>query len=117
MEKDTERALENLVRVGKVTDVDKAKRRVRVKFEDTDLSSGWLQVIQRYGENLYIEPDAKHTHDITDSYSGGGSASTYQAHDHLPGSYVTYWMPKVNDVVLTIYLPVFNGDGFVIGQL
>lgn len=25
------------------------------------------------------------------------------------------WMPKVNDKVLTIYIPVFNGDGFILG--
>lgn len=117
MDRETERALENLVRVGKVTDVDKAKRRVRVKFEDTSLPSGWLQVVQHYGTSLYIEPDAAHTHDISDTYSGGGSASVFPSHDHLPGSYVTYWMPKVNDIVLVLYLPVFNGDGYVLGQL
>lgn len=27
------------------------------------------------------------------------------------------WMPKVNDVVVALYLPVFNGDGFIIGGL
>jgi len=27
------------------------------------------------------------------------------------------WMPKVNDTVLTLYLPVFNGDGFVLGVI
>lgn len=117
MERETEKALENLVRVGKVTAVDNAKRRVRVKFEDTDLPSGWLQVLQHHGADLYIKPDAEHTHVISDTYTGGGSASTYPNHDHLPGSYVTYWMPRVNDIVLTLYLPVFNGDGYVLGQL
>ena len=27
------------------------------------------------------------------------------------------WMPLVNDTVLTLYLPVFNGDGFVLGGI
>lgn len=27
------------------------------------------------------------------------------------------WMPKVNDTVLILYLPVFNGDGFVLGVI
>lgn len=117
MERETEKALENLVRVGKVTDVDKVKRRVRVKFEDANILSGWLQVLQHHGADLYIEPDAEHTHEITDTFTGGGGASTYPKHDHLPGSHLTYWMPKVNDMVLTLYFPVFNGDGFVLGQL
>ena len=27
------------------------------------------------------------------------------------------WMPKVNDMVLVLYLPVFNGDGFILGVI
>ncbi len=27
------------------------------------------------------------------------------------------WMPKINDVVLCLYLPVWNGDGFVVGVI
>ena len=27
------------------------------------------------------------------------------------------WLPKVNDTVLVIYLPVFNGDGFILGVI
>lgn len=29
----------------------------------------------------------------------------------------TVWMPNVNDYVLCLYLPVFNGDGFVLGVI
>lgn len=25
------------------------------------------------------------------------------------------WMPNINDVVLIVYIPVFNSDGFVVG--
>ena len=25
------------------------------------------------------------------------------------------WMPKINDTVLAVFMPVFDGDGFVIG--
>lgn len=28
-----------------------------------------------------------------------------------------YWMPSVNSTVLTLYLPVFNADGFVLGAM
>lgn len=27
------------------------------------------------------------------------------------------WAPKVNDTVLVLYLPVFNGDGYILGRL
>jgi len=30
---------------------------------------------------------------------------------------VTPWMPEVNDRVLCLYNPVFNGDGFVLGAI
>ena len=116
MEKEREKALENMVLVGAVTDVDTASRRVRVKFLDTNFTSGWLQVVQHFGTSRNIEPDGEHTHRIKDTYSGGGSADTVQKHEHA-GSYAAYWMPKVNDIVLTLYLPVFNADGYVLGQL
>ena len=116
MDRGTERALENLVRVGTVTAVDPGLRRVRVKLRDTGITSDWLQVVQHPGAELAIVPDAEHTHKITDTYTGGGAASTFPDHDHA-GSVVTVWMPKVNAVVLCLYLPVFNGDGFVLGEL
>lgn len=27
------------------------------------------------------------------------------------------WMPGINDNVLVLYLPVFNGDGFILGAI
>ena len=107
--------LSRLVQTGTVTAVDSAKRRARVKFKDTGIISDWLYVLQHYGANFYIKPDAKHTHEITDTFTGGGTASEFPDHDHLPGSHLTYWMPKVNDRVLCLYLPGVNGDGFVLG--
>ena len=29
----------------------------------------------------------------------------------------TKWMPNVNDTVLCLYQPLFNGDGFVLGEI
>ena len=111
------RCLLGLVRVGRVMDVDKAKRKVRVKFESEGFTSGWLYVIQHYAADMYIIPDAKHNHPVHDTYTGGGSVEDYPAHDHLPGSYLTYWMPKVNDTVLCLYIPTEDGtgDGYVLG--
>lgn len=111
------RILSGLVRVGTVMNTDQETRRARVKFQSENETSGWLSVLQHYKADLYIEPDAEHTHIITDTYTGGGEADTAPAHDHLPGSHVAYWMPKVGDTVVCLYLPVFNGDGFVLGHI
>ena len=46
------------VRIGKVTDVNKKKRLVRVKFEDTGITSGWLPVMQHYKAIVYTEEAA-----------------------------------------------------------
>ncbi|MEN6437013.1 MAG: hypothetical protein ABFD97_00350 [Syntrophobacter sp.] len=27
------------------------------------------------------------------------------------------WMPSINDTVVVLYLPVFNGDGFILGAI
>ena len=27
------------------------------------------------------------------------------------------WMPNINDVVLCLYIPVWNGDGFIVGVI
>lgn len=112
-----EKILAGLVRVGTVTAIDAAKRLARVKFQGENMTSGWLFVVQHHGANMYIEPDAKHNHPVHDTYTGGGTSENYPAHDHLPGSFLTYWMPKVNDTVLCVYLPVFNADGFILGGI
>lgn len=110
-----EKILDGLVRIGTVTAVDSAAHRVRCKFKDTDITSGWLSVLQHFGTPVNIDTAGSHTHTIKDSYSGGGSASKAGAHSH-DGS-TAYWMPKVNDTVLALYLPVFNADGFVLGGI
>ena len=35
----------------------------------------------------------------------------------VPDTTVSPWAPAINDTVLCLYLPVENGDGFVIGGL
>ena len=69
--------LARLALLGRVSDVDKSKRLVRVIWPDSGQTSGWLYVLQR-GE---------------------------------------VWLPKINELVLVLYLPVFGGDGFVLGSV
>ena len=107
--------LKRLIQSGTVMTVDPANHKARVKL-DAGIPSGWLYVLQHPGMNLHLVPDAKHTHKIQDSYTGGGSADTFPAHNH-PQSYTTDWMPQVNDRVLCLYLPVPDGDGFILGRI
>ena len=117
---DMEAILARLVQIGRVSAVDTAKKRVRVIFTKSGMTSGWLHVIQRSGGNMALVPDGGHTHDITvnDTYTGGGSATIKPVphHEHT-GSVTSSWMPKVNDQVLVIYLPIADGDGFVLGGI
>lgn len=111
MDTNLENVLKNLVRVGIVSDVDKGKMRVRATFpEKDDMVSGWLYVLQHEGASVKVAEDGRHSH--TDSQ--GGSTSTAAAHKH-DGSTLGAWLPKVNDKVLVLYIPVQNGDGFVLG--
>ena len=104
--------LENVVRIGEVQSVDSVKKTARVKFDSLGgLVSGPLKVLQQFGQNMTINNE--HTHTITDTYSGGGSASTQPAHSHT----ITYWMPSVGQMVVCLYIPVDDGDGFVLGGL
>ncbi len=106
---------ESMVQIGVVSDVDKAKRMARVIWPASGQTSGWLYVLQHFGAELNIVLDNEHTHQITDTH-GGGLASTEPDHNHS-GSTVTIWLPKVNESVLVIYMPVEDGDGFVIGRV
>ncbi|MCF8017845.1 MAG: hypothetical protein K9L62_00470 [Vallitaleaceae bacterium] len=99
------------MRIGTVSSVDSAKRTVRVIYKDKNIVSGWLPVLQHYGAGVHVNPDGEHTHSIT----GGGTAEADGEHDHEAD--VTYWMPRINDTVVVLYIPVFNGDGFVLGAI
>ncbi len=108
---DNENILANLVRIGTVSSVDNGKRVARVIFQDKDMVSGWLHVLQHHETGVYIKPEGKHSHNI----SGGGTTEIDGEHGHVGN--VTYWMPRINDTVVVLYLPVFNADGFILGAI
>ena len=95
MTSDFETIMENLVRIGVVSSVDSGSRRARVIFKDKNMVSDWLYVLQLNGANVNVGTTDGHSH----------SAS------------LKYWMPKVNDSVLCLYIPVFNGAGFILGGI
>lgn len=103
-----------IVRVGTVTDTDAARSMVRVKYRDAGFTSGWLYVLQHRGAEVDTPPAGEHKHDIYDTYTGGGDSEKAGTHIHAEST-VTVWMPKVNDTVVVLYLPIWDGDGFVLG--
>lgn len=108
---DSENILKNLVRIGTISSVDYTKRTVRVIFKDKNIVSGWMPVLQHYGAGVQVSPDGEHIHSIT------GDGTTEADGEHTHEANVTYWMPRVNDTVIVLYLPVNNGDGFILGAI
>lgn len=108
MSSDMERILSGLVRHGIVTDVDNEKHMARVKYQGENMTSGWLYVLN----NRPFIPSYD-GEQVTGNRSGGGGYAAYESHNH-PLT-ILQWMPKVNDKVLVLYLPVANADGFILG--
>ncbi len=107
---DVEKILKRLVRIGTITVTDPIKRVARVKFEDTGETSGLLYV----PANRSYVPD----YDVpqrTEFEAGGSGDPAFASHKH--DLIIKPWMPKVNAVVLTLYLPVLDGDGFILGEI
>ncbi|MCD8199800.1 MAG: phage baseplate assembly protein V [Coriobacteriaceae bacterium] len=98
---DSNSVLEGLVRIGTVTDTDTSSRQARVKFQDVNMTSGWLPVVQHRGASITV--------------SSVTSPSTGETHTHT--ATLGYWMPSVNDIVLVLYLPIWNADGFILGGI
>ena len=107
---DLEKIVAGLVRVGTVTDVNNAKHLARVKFQSEDMTSGWLYVLNN---RAYI-PGYDQTQ-RTEYKAGGSEAAAFASHAHE--LIINQWMPKINDTVVCLYLPVFNGDGFILGGI
>ena len=112
MNRDLEIILGNLVRIGTVSAIDPAKKKARIIFKDKDdMVSGWLPVLQHTYADVYVNPDGTHSHAV----DTGGTATPPGIHEH--DAHVTIWMPKINDTVIAVYLPVHNADGFILGAI
>lgn len=137
MTEDQGKILAGLVRVGVVTETEREARKVRVRFPAEGLQSGWLYVLQHEKTGVKVVPDGKHTHALAAAgeHTHPGStgheaavlniirdgehahtAGTEPEHDH-EGTVTTWWVPEPGERVLCLYLPVFNGDGFVLGGI
>ena len=100
--------IEDIVREGKVTAVDKDKRIAKVWFDALEIESDWMPVL--------INRDFIPDYDVpqrTEFEAGGSGDAAFEKHKH--DLIIKPYMPKVNDVVLVLYFPVFNGDGVILG--
>ncbi len=121
-ESDFKMILDRLVREGQVSVVNEPLRQVRVIYKGDNLVSGWLPVLQQPFATVEVESDGGHDHTVSGdtstalehNHAVALTTSTELNHDHK-GSRTTYWMPRVRDRVVVLSLPVFNGDGYVIG--
>lgn len=101
---------EGIVRKGKVSYVDVNKREVRVFFPEDNLMSGWLKVLR----NPPFIPARGSAQKTEKAYGGAGDAS-FAEHSH--NVTIAPWLPDIDDIVVCIYEPGFNGDGYVLGAL
>lgn len=102
--------IEDIVREGKVTAVDNDKRIAKVWFDALEIESDWMPVLI----NRDVIPD----YDVpqhTEHEQGGNGDVAFESHKH--DLIIKPWMPKVNDLVLVLYFPVFNGDGVILGGI
>ena len=102
--------IEDIVREGKVTAVDNGKRLAKVWFDSMGIESDWLPVL--------ITRDFIPDYDVpqrTEFEAGGSGDPAFASHKH--DLIIKPYMPKVNDLVLVLYFPVFNGDGVILGGI
>lgn len=90
-----------LVRRGIVTNVDQKKRRARVRFDDENMDSGWLRILSSPPFIPKVD----------------GPQRTETASNHNHPVIITPWLPRVNDVVLTLFLPCHDSDGYILGRI
>ena len=100
--------IEDFVREGKVTAVDNGKRIAKVWFDALEIESDWMPVL--------INRDFIPDYDVpqrTEFEAGGSGYPAFENHKH--DLIIKPYMPKVNDLVLVLYFPIFNGDGVILG--
>lgn len=100
--------IEDIARGGKVTAVNNEKRIAKVWFDDLKIESDWMPVL--------ITRDFIPDYDVpqrTEFEAGGSGDPAFASHKH--DLIIKPYMPKVNDLVLVLYFPVFNGDGVILG--
>lgn len=132
---ETEKILQRIVQAGIVQAVDNEKRLARVKHPITGIISDWLYVLDNrpYIPDYDVPQETEEAECgcVCDLCGGGTSgetpdevpevvpedAETGTAGRHKHPLIIRPWMPKVNDLVVCLYLPFWNADGFILGRI
>jgi hypothetical protein len=102
----------SIVRIGIVTSVDNDRLRARVKFPDLGYTSGELYVLK----NQPFIPGYDEKPQRTE-YTGPSGSGYEMFGRHKHDLTIKPWMPKVNEKVLVLYIPIWNADGFILGGI
>jgi len=106
-------ALKNIVRIGRVSTVNAENRTARVIFQDkANLVSGPLIVLKNQPSITVHEKEL--TYGVL---SAEGHTHEGKTENHTHGLTITPWLPHVGQLVLCLYLPNGESDGFVIGGI
>lgn len=108
--------IEDIVREGTVTAVNESKRIAKVWFDGLEIESDWLPVLitrDRIGSDVTEWDETQWTEFETEWKGNRAGDPDYVDHKHK--LVIKPYMPKVNDLVLVLYFPVFNGDGVILG--
>lgn len=101
----------DIIRFGVVTAIDIPRRMARVKFNDIDMTSNWLYVLDTHPHIPDYDPAPQRT-----EYEEGGSGDPeFESHKH--DLIIKPWMPNVNDRVACAFVDVHDGDGVVLGRV
>ena len=98
-------------RIGVVTAINNGSRMARVKFNDLDMTSDWLYVL----DNHPHIPDYDPAPQRTEYEAGGAGDPAFASHKH--DLIIKPWMPLVGDVVACGFIDVHDGTGFVLGRI
>lgn len=106
--------IEDIAREGKVTAVNNDKRIAKVWFDALKIESDWMPVLINQDVIHYYPYDAEQwTEFEAEDKTPQAGETRYAPHRHK--LVIKPYMPKVNDMVLVLYFPVFNGDGVILG--
>ncbi len=98
---------DSMVRVGKVSAVDKNNYKARVWYPSmSNMVSDWLPILQHPNGKTNTTGYHKHGSPVGDTDSAGG-------HSHNEWK----WLPNVNDKVLVIMEYGFNSQGYIVGVI
>lgn len=99
------------VRIGTVSAIDEENRTARVRFNEDNVTSGWLKVLHSPPKvTISGSEDKSDKADDSESDTDTGNIGNINID-------VVAWLPVVGETVVCLYGDGFNADGYIIGGL